>query len=230
MAFNRLAFYVSKKGLNPNTKLYTASIEMLYSKFLKGKSFDGCHSINIFLTSSLDEDGMILVQGGFIHFYQVFDFQLFSEIENPYDKKVYLLDTIQRAVSQLAKNKNWEIERFEKAYQQCIIAGLRVDWNFHNKLFLSPDKNYYFSIFHTIDFHVYKVYEILYDKKKIEIFRRECFVDNGPTFTVQAANWEEDSKHFSYKFNGPKKIFTASVEELLNKQEYSESRSKQAVF
>ncbi|WP_210522070.1 hypothetical protein [Hymenobacter terricola] len=229
MPFNRLGLYVSRKAVMPTKYLHTGAIDMRYSSFLKGESFAGYHSINLFLTNLASEVGTVLRQGRFITFYTLFDFQAFAQLEPPLERKRYLLEFIQASMLRLAHQEGWSTERFDRAYQGCLDCGLRVEWNFRGRLFRSPDRAHYFALFHHVDFEQYEVAEVLYDKHKQEIFRRTCFVDTGPVFSVQWAAWE-DSTRFSYRFGGPKRVFTAEVAELLQHREYQTSRRQRDLF
>lgn len=91
MPFNRLAIYVSQHAILPLPQLQTASIDLLYSFFLKGEPFGGYHSINLCFTSLASEDSQTLRQGRFIDFYSLFDFSAFTRLKVAQARKQYLL-------------------------------------------------------------------------------------------------------------------------------------------
>ena len=129
----------------------------------------------------------------------------------------------------LAHQEGWPTDRFAHAYRACLDAGLRVAWTFRQRLFRSPDRAHYFSLFHQVDVGQYEVAEVLYDQHKQEIFRRPCFVDDVPLFTVQWAAWE-DRTRFAYRFGGPRRVFTVEIAELLQHQAYQTSRRQRDLF
>jgi hypothetical protein len=230
MPFSSLEIYISHSVTTLVGQFHTAGIEMLYSKYLRGDSFRGFHSINI-LFSDTREAGKTVVFGKSIHYYSLFDFSAFAAINDPYSKKLHLLDVIHNASLQLAAQEGWETQRFEQAYKQCIASGLGVKWNFKNKLFLAPNRKHYFSLLHVVEFGSFEIFEVLYNKSKEEIFRRLCFSDTVSVFVIQWAAWSDDSTDFYYRFfTNSKTFYTAKVTDLLKKRNYSMSRDRKALL
>jgi hypothetical protein len=224
MPFNRLAIYVSS-----HAQLQTASIDLLYSFFLKGAPFGGYHSINLYFTSLASEDSQTLRQGRFIDFYSLFDFSAFNQLEAVQARKQYLLQALQNAVLRLARQEGWATTRFEQAYHACLACELRIEWHFRRKLFLSPNRAYYFSLFQRVDFGRFEIQEVLYDKRKQEIFRRICLVDTYPLSHIVWAAWANETQ-FVYRFAGCKRLFTAEVADLLQRKDYQTSRAQKDLF
>jgi hypothetical protein len=98
-----------------------------YSTFLRGSSFDGIHSINLYLTNLPTEDGRIeKIVRGFLDYYLLIDFHLLARLATDQERQQYLLTRIQEGVRQFVQQEGWEIVRFEQAYQACIAAELPV--------------------------------------------------------------------------------------------------------
>ncbi len=126
-----------------------------------------------------------------------------------------VLNTIQGALLALAEQEQWNATAFIKSYQACIEAGLVLEGMYREYPIASPNRQYYFALYYRVDFGSYEVYEVLYNKHKQEIGRRLCYRATVAIFVVKWGKWSADSMSFSYRFNGPKQIFTAHIEDML---------------
>jgi hypothetical protein len=127
--FRRLALYISDESLStlPFRQMLTSPLTTLYSNYLKGPSFNGIYSINIYLTSLETEQGQIKKEvRGFLDYYVLFDFNAFAQLATDLERKYYLLACIQQATNQVTKQEGWDIVRFEQAHQACINAVVLV--------------------------------------------------------------------------------------------------------
>ena len=128
--FRRLAAYISHEALDsfPFRQLLAAPLTAYYSTFLRGASFDGIYSINIYLTSLPTEDGRIeKIVRGYLDYHLLVDFYLLARLATDQERQQYLLTRIQEGVRQLVQQEGWEMTRFERAYQACIAAELPVE-------------------------------------------------------------------------------------------------------
>lgn len=128
--FRRLAAYISYKAITalPFRQLLCAPLTAHYSTFLRGSSFDGIHSINLYLTSIPSEDGRVeKIVVGYLDYYLLVDFHLLAGLATDQERQQYLLAHIQDGVRQFVQQEGWEMTRFERAYQACIAAELPVE-------------------------------------------------------------------------------------------------------
>jgi hypothetical protein len=128
--FRRLAIYVSDEACAalPFRQMLSAPLGAYYSCYLKGPSFQGIHSINLYLTSLAAEQGQLEKQVvGYLDYYPSFDFQAFAQLATNQQRQYALLDTIQQAVRQIVQQEGWEVTRFEQAYQACLHQELPVE-------------------------------------------------------------------------------------------------------
>ncbi len=141
-----------------------------------------------------------------------------------YEKKLFFLKFMHESMVELVMLQGRDIGPFELAYQKCLaLPDLRVQWYYKRKLFISPDRQYYFGLFHIIDDDFFKVFEVVFDKKKNEIARRICFRDHVGVFSVGWASWEGNNEVFYYKFKGPSKLFECKVADVLEGKQYDEA-------
>jgi hypothetical protein len=128
--FRRLAIYVSHEACAtlPFRQMLSAPLGDYYSAYLEGPSFQGIHSINLYLTSLVAEQGQLAKPVvGYLDYHSPFDFQAFTQLATNQQRQHVLLDTIQQAVSQIIQQEGWEVTRFEQAYQACLHQQLPVE-------------------------------------------------------------------------------------------------------
>lgn len=127
--FRRLAIYISDEAeaTLPFRQVLCAPLTARYSTYLRGPSFDGIHSINLYLTSILAENGRVeKTVVGYLDYYLVVDFNLLAQLATDQERQQYLLTGIQQAVSQVVQQESWEMARFEQAYNACSGNELPV--------------------------------------------------------------------------------------------------------
>jgi hypothetical protein len=128
--FRRLAIYVSDEACAtlPFRQMLSAPLAACYSSHLKGPSFHGIHSINLYLTSLAAEQGQLKKQVvGYLDYYLPFDFRAFAQLATNRQRQHALLSIIQQAVSQISQQEGWESTCFEQAYQVCLHQELPVE-------------------------------------------------------------------------------------------------------
>jgi hypothetical protein len=178
--------------------------------------------LNLFITDRYEEDGKVNDSVlNFYDYYFYFDLLEFRDMPNNDEKKKYFIDKLHQLLLILCDKFNWDKLKFENAYKKCLENNFSCSWYFKNKLFKSPNRNYYFGLFHLINFDGYKVYEILFDNKKNEIYRRVCFFDYSSTFSISWASWENQNEFFYYKFSNISKMFVIKVSDLIENKEYN---------
>ncbi|EOG6896218.1 hypothetical protein ACLH3T_001569 [Flavobacterium psychrophilum] len=197
-----------------NFQFYDGGVADLYLKNLNKIDTGVIKYINIYFTKK--DNLKIIEEGSFLDINVYFDFEHFEKLSDNYQKKKYILDSLQIALLNLCDKFEWECLEFINSASKCISQQLNYEWIFKNKLFQSPDKCYYFGLYCKIDISSFEIYEIVYNSKKNEIARRLCFKDKVPVFLIENAYWGENSLFFQYKFIGPSKIFTARVEDIIN--------------
>ena len=176
--------------------------------------------INIYLTTIADEIGRTEIVSNFLDFYVFFDFQHFNSFNTNKEKRIYVLNTLHNSMLELCKIFNWNITQFNDSYITCLEKQVIYEGFFKNKLFLSPDKNFYMGLYFVVDIGSYDIYEVLYDKKKVELVRRKCYHDTGMVFIVEWASWENNNLNFYYRFKGPAKTFVCNINNLLEGKQY----------
>jgi hypothetical protein len=127
--FRRLAIYVSEQACValPYRQLGCVPLTAHYSTYLRGPSFEGIHSLNIYLTNRAAESGRVeKIVVGYLDYYLLVDFQLLAQLPTDQQRQHYLLASLQEAVRQFVPQQGWEITRFEQAYQACLGSDLPV--------------------------------------------------------------------------------------------------------
>lgn len=128
--FRRLSIYFSHEAIATLPFRYLLCIPLTahYSTFLRGSSFDGIHTILLYLTSLTTEDGRVeKTVVGYLDYYLLIDFHLLVRLVTDQERQQYLLTRIQEGVRQFVQQEGWEMARFERAYQACIAAELPVE-------------------------------------------------------------------------------------------------------
>lgn len=212
----------------PSFYFYTGGIDSLYSESIKKVNTGVFKYINIYFTSSKEKKCKEYPDLLNVDFY--FDFNALEELKDNYSKKEYILVALHNAALVLCDTYKWDNKPFQEAYNYCFSRNLDYSWFFKNKLFVSPDKKYYFGLYHHVDMKIYEIYEILYDNSKNEIARRLCFKDETPIFSIEKASWGEVGGFFWYKFKGPTKIFNVNVHDILGNIGYDLNMSSSKFF
>ncbi|GGH69512.1 hypothetical protein HNQ91_002827 [Filimonas zeae] len=217
----------SGKG-TPVKQYYTGGIDELYYMNLGKVNCNGIKIINVYLS---DSDSYRKVLPAILEQDCKFDLLLYDQLkDNPFQWKKEVLMAIHSTLLKLCDEFNWDAKPFEAAYEKCMEQQLELKWFFKNRLFLSPDKQHYIGFYHWVDVGAYKVYEVLYDKKKSEIARRLCFQDEVSVFKVSKVLWEEDSCFFTYQFNGPEKLFKTYVADIIENKPLELNKPTSAFF
>ncbi|MBO2012921.1 hypothetical protein [Hymenobacter negativus] len=128
--FRRLSIYFSHEAIAtlPFRRLLCTRLTAHYSTFLRGSSFDGIHTILLFLTNLPTENRRVEKKVvGYLDYYLVVDFQLLVRLATDQERQQYLLARMQAGVRQFVQQQGWDMARFERAYQACIAAELPVE-------------------------------------------------------------------------------------------------------
>lgn len=81
-----------------------------------------------------------------------------------------------------AEIKGWKKDPILDAYNDCIKDRLKNEWWFKNKLFKSPNGEYFVGLYNTYDLDGYVVYIVVHDGDRKELERRVVFKDIAPSF------------------------------------------------
>jgi hypothetical protein len=63
-------------------------------------------------------------------------------------------------------------------------------------------------------FKRFEYWLVLFDKTKTELIRHLVYRERAEFFVISHLSWR-DREHIVYKFGGPKKLFTYSIDDLL---------------
>ena len=217
MPLRSVSIYVKEKALT-GVIPQTESIELMFMRELGNIRIAECSQINIMLTTNYLFAKKLEKFGTILDYYYFVDIEAVPPLLNSYSKKEYVLHVIVNAIFELCDIYGWDKSPFDNAKKKCLDKGLINEWWFKNKLFRSPNHQYYFGLLNVYDIGYYEIFEVLLDKNKNEITRRKCFRDTAKTFSICWASWNKSNDKFFYKFNGPKKVFVANIEELLAKK------------
>jgi hypothetical protein len=126
--FRRLAFYFSDaQPTLPFRQLLLVPLTSAYSTLLRGPSFAGIHSINLYLFSgSAEQERVEKVVVGFLDYYIKVDFEALMQLATDQQRQHYMLTVLQRAVRRIVQQENWEGSRFEQAYHACLLQDLPI--------------------------------------------------------------------------------------------------------
>jgi hypothetical protein len=222
MRLQRIAFSVS--DIKPRPRFDTWGIHNLYLDFLGKVEVGQAGYVALCFVPTPAQAGQLKVSGQIADYFVFFDFGEYEQLVSVLKKKKYFLKFIHESMIDVARLQGLDTEPFELAYQKCLaVPDLRVQWYYKRKLFISPDRQHYFGMFHIIDDDFYKVFEVVFDKKKNELGRRLCFRDHVGVFSVGWASWEGNNEVFYYKFKGPDKLFECRVADLLAGKQYDEA-------
>ncbi|MCP3927471.1 MAG: hypothetical protein GY705_00015 [Bacteroidetes bacterium] len=187
----------------------------LYLRNLGVLNKSNCRYLNLFYSSKKNEDGKLMKVQNFWDYYTFFDFHLYENLHSKYDKKKIITEHLHESLLKISDLANWEKDTLKKAYKSCEELKYENERMFKNKIFQSPDKQFWIGMLHIHDIGEFEILEVLFDKDKNEIARRKCFQDNVAVFKVDQIKWSKDSKSFEYYFKGPNKIFKSVIKDLL---------------
>jgi hypothetical protein len=159
-----------------------------------------------------------------------FNFDSFNNSDNIFKKGKCLFDTILVTLVECSQIFNWEEDIIIDTYNSCINNNLVNQWVFKNKLFKSPNSNFFIQVKSIYDLYDYKIYFILYDNQKNQIGQSLIFRDDFLSFDFDYLRWNEDSKSIIYKFKIPKKVFEFNIENIINNVDYPIEKSLSNFF
>lgn len=137
-------------------------------------------------------------------------------ILDAYQLKKYFFDHMANGVLQFVSYQKWDIKPFQQAINQCHEQKLIDEWLFKDKLFRSPNRQNFVSVYNIVDETSHRVYLILYDKNKVALKRHLAFVSDVLVFTVGWVSWNNTNDTIFFQFNGPQKIFSITINDILN--------------
>ena len=190
-------------------------VEHHFARHLRGCKMPGITQINLRISNSKPV-GSTERFGSILDYYGQIEIEHFSPQMSDPDKKRLILDAILCNMKALFSSAGWDITRVIQAYDKCVEESLENEWFFKRKLFRSPDGMYHFGLLNRFGLERFEILEVLHDANKIELARRPVFIDRVDSFHIDWASWEGSNEEFCYRFDGPKKIFTCSVQELLD--------------
>lgn len=206
-------------GIIPNeTQQRFESVQCVSSLYLKqlGKFENGvCTYLEIYFTEKIEDNGKLERVQNFCHYYKFFSYNDYIKLSDSYSKKALLTKYLNQAILELCDITEWEKDIFIETFARCQELDFKNEWFFKNKLFPSPDKQFYVGLYHVYDINKFEIYEVLFDKDKNEIARRVCFKDNIAIFRIDQLYWDKNSEIFNYKFKTPTKVFSTNVHEII---------------
>lgn len=128
-----------------------------------------------------------------IRIHRVFDFTKYSTLDK-FGKKKMMLDTLHLGVLHTAKIFGWDLASLENAYQSCIHKKIEYKWQRDDKYFISPNKEYYASVYCELDSDKFVAVIIFYTKGKEEVYR-EVIIESHPCFVepMGKMGWDKES-------------------------------------
>lgn len=169
---------------------------------------------SIYLTDDRKEHLNYHHQAGFLTIYYFLDETVCEHCTNDFDKKKIILDMIRDSLLQVASNENWTTDIILDTYNTCLGNGIRNEWWFKDKLIAAPDRKHRIGIYTIYDVKRFEYWLVLFDKTKNELIRHQILKDSFDSFGISRLSWQ-DSEHVVYQFGGPKKVFTYSIDDLL---------------
>lgn len=223
-----LSIRVYRDEKRPTFQFYSGGIEQLYLLNLGKVNLGSLRIINVYFTNQ--DFGVVNKYDSIIDLNVTFDFFSYEKLASNFLKKQRILEVLHYGLVKLAGQLGWNTDCFKLSFQKCIESNLSYNWFFKGRLFRSPDRKYYFGLWHFVDVGEYEIWEVLYDENQKEINRRVCFKDRVCTFFIDYASWEGQNNEFFYRFNGPKKKFVAMVEDLIAGKEIDVTLGSSAFF
>jgi hypothetical protein len=206
--------------LEKGNTLNTGAIENLFlKKIKKSVRTERVAKVNIYLTPE-KEFRIGELMADVLDCYIYFDVTDYLKLANNKDRKLKLLDTILSALLKCAAVQRWNADVFLDAYNACLKDGLKNEWWFKDKLFKSPDRQFYVGLYNIFDLDGFILQLVVHDKNKEPIARRVVFKGADPDFPLEWASWEETNDTFYFKFNPPKKIFAVKINDVIQHVPY----------
>lgn len=208
---NALLQQYNLKAFQPTavTKLFKRSLKSLSTvKFVK---------IGIYLTGDAALDRKHEIFGNQIDVYKYCEFEkLYDDRFDKFVRKKYLLTLIKDSLMANSGLLGIIPSDVNDAYQECLKRKILYEVYYKNKLFRSSSRKYYFGLLMIHDVDKYEIWEVLFNVKKEEIARRKGYHDRNDYYYLESVAWQENKDIFCYKFDGVKKLFCSSVEDILN--------------
>jgi hypothetical protein len=191
------------------------SVIDLFLRTLKNRLItDHVRTINISLTSN---NSINLTYNkdtaGFIHI----NFCINPEEINNFDeskRKNYILNIIFTCMDYLAQYEKWDKSVILETFNQCLKLEIKNEWWHQNRIIRSSNHNYYLGIYNIFELDFFEEYLVLFNKEKKEIIRHLIFKDRFDTFKVRKLAWVDNNTIY-FQFDGPKKIFKYTIDEIL---------------
>lgn len=188
----------------------------LFERLIKGKLVTSKVSIlSIHLTDIAEEHLSYHKAAGFLTIYYDIDRLNFSQGAPAHEIKKGVVDTVYAVLGYLSDKENLDINVIMDVYNKCIELDYKNEWWFKDKLIASPGRQYHIGLYHIYDTGKYEIYIVLFDKKKNELVRHMIFKTKFESFQIAKIAWTA-ADTVSYIFNGPQKVFTYTVDDLLN--------------
>lgn len=96
----------------------------------------------------------------------------------------------------------------------CLANEIKNEWWFKGKPIASPDRKHFIGMYTVYDFKRFEYWLVLFDKTKKELIRHLVYKERAELFVISHLSWQ-DREHIVYKFDGPQKLFTYSIDDLL---------------
>jgi hypothetical protein len=208
----------SHKPLRINESLVCVSD--LFLRCLNDKQITNKFYINIYLLPKITKPD-ISISSKIIDLYISFDFDEYKTITSVSHKKEYLTSFILKSLIVISEFMRWSYDSFSEAFNKCKNLNFINEKYFKNKLYASPNKNYYFGLYMKYDIDKFEIFERLFDSEKKLLCERLCFVDRFKSFDLEWIRWSHDSTQIQYKYHGPSKIFETSIDNMLECQPIS---------
>jgi hypothetical protein len=193
------------------------AVSKLFRRNLKSLSTVKFVKIGIVLTSIRDNDGKHEVFGNQVDVYKHCEFdKLYNDHLEKYVRKKYLLSLIRDCLLDNTTLLGISTTDINDAYEECLKRKILWEYFYKNKLFRAPSRKYHFGLLIIHDVDKYEIWEVLFNGKKEEIGRRKSYHDRNDYYFLESASWENDKDAFCYKFDCVEKLFSSSVEDILN--------------
>jgi hypothetical protein len=132
-----------------------------------------------------------------------------------YEKKQAVLNIIYHVLCHLCVKENWDINVVMDVYNQCMNLKIHNEWWFKDKLFTARNRKYHVGLCHIYNINNYEIFLVLFDHDKKELIRHLIFKEKFESFQIKKISWI-DNDTIRYCFDGPKKQFEYTVNDLLS--------------
>lgn len=194
----------------------TNCVEHLFERLIKRKLVtNNVRICNIHILNERDEHLKYHINAGFLTISYDLDSINISENATDHERKKGTIDMIYEVLCHVSTRENWDINVVMDVYNQCLALDLKNEWWFKNKLTASPGRKYSVGLYHIYDTNRFDIYIVLFDKSKNELVRHLVYKSDFDSFQIEKISWTA-ADTISYKFSGPQKVFTYTVDDLLN--------------